>query len=210
MAGTQAAERSRAQGSGDAESPGELQLLDARSSGPCWLRQPPDQRLCRPARQQPSMATTADALGPRLRVLHSMRLGGWRWRTAASTSSQAVCLSLEQRVLMLCARPAGWRMLAPGRTGGALQKQPQPRRCNPRPIRHVPAVEPVVADDGWGHLQLDCHGGSILLQLAHSPGQAPGSWFQSHHERDFHAETWCIYVARAPYRVADLRHSGRG
>ncbi|MCT0203414.1 glycoside hydrolase family 15 protein [Synechococcus sp. CS-602] len=66
--------------------------------------------------------------------------------------------------------------------------------------------EPVVADDGWGHLQLDATA-LYLLQLA----QLTKSGLvvvQSHHERDF-LQNLVYYVARA-YRVADYGIWERG
>ncbi|MFN5696126.1 MAG: glycoside hydrolase family 15 protein, partial [Cyanobacteriota bacterium] len=66
--------------------------------------------------------------------------------------------------------------------------------------------DPVVPDDGWGHLQLDATG-LFLLQLA----QLTRSGLvivQTHHERDF-VQNLVYYVARA-YRVADYGIWERG
>jgi phosphorylase kinase alpha/beta subunit len=66
--------------------------------------------------------------------------------------------------------------------------------------------DPVVADDGWGHLQLDATG-LFLLQLA----QLTRSGLvvvQSSHERDF-VQNLVYYVCRA-YRVADYGIWERG
>jgi phosphorylase kinase alpha/beta subunit len=66
--------------------------------------------------------------------------------------------------------------------------------------------DPVVPDDGWGHLQLDATA-LFLLQLA----QLTRSGLvvvRSHHERDF-VQNLVYYVARA-YRVADYGIWERG
>ena len=65
---------------------------------------------------------------------------------------------------------------------------------------------PVVADDGWGHLQLDATG-LFLLQLAQLT-RAGLVVVQTSHERDF-VQNLAYYVARA-YRVADYGIWERG
>ena len=66
--------------------------------------------------------------------------------------------------------------------------------------------EPVVADDGWGHLQLDATG-LFLLQIAQLT-RSGLVVIQSNHERDF-LQNLVYYVARA-YRVADYGIWERG
>jgi phosphorylase kinase alpha/beta subunit len=65
---------------------------------------------------------------------------------------------------------------------------------------------PVVADDGWGHLQLDATG-LFLMQLAQLT-RAGLVVVQTSHERDF-VQNLAYYVARA-YRVADYGIWERG
>ncbi|MGB7563314.1 MAG: glycoside hydrolase family 15 protein [Prochlorococcaceae cyanobacterium] len=65
---------------------------------------------------------------------------------------------------------------------------------------------PVVADDGWGHLQLDATG-LFLLQIAQLT-RAGLVVVQTSHERDF-LQNLVYYVARA-YRVADYGIWERG
>ncbi|MFL0777113.1 MAG: glycoside hydrolase family 15 protein, partial [Prochlorococcus sp.] len=66
--------------------------------------------------------------------------------------------------------------------------------------------EPVVADDAWGHLQLDATS-VFLLQLAQLT-RAGLSVVQSRHETDF-VQNLVYYIARA-YRVADYGIWERG
>ena len=66
--------------------------------------------------------------------------------------------------------------------------------------------QPVVPDDGWGHLQLDATG-LFLLQLAQLT-RAGLVVVQTSHERDF-VQNLVYYVARA-YRVADYGIWERG
>jgi phosphorylase kinase alpha/beta subunit len=66
--------------------------------------------------------------------------------------------------------------------------------------------DPVVADEGWGHLQLDATA-LYLLQLAQL-SRAGLVVVQNHHERDF-VQNLIYYVARA-YRVADYGIWERG
>jgi phosphorylase kinase alpha/beta subunit len=66
--------------------------------------------------------------------------------------------------------------------------------------------DPVVPDDGWGHLQLDATA-LYLLQLAQLT-RAGLVVVRSHHERDF-LQNLVYYVARA-YRVADYGIWERG
>ena len=70
----------------------------------------------------------------------------------------------------------------------------------------TPSGDPVVADDGWGHLQLDATA-LFLLQLAQLT-RSGLVVIQSQHERDF-VQNLVYYVARA-YRVADYGIWERG
>ena len=70
----------------------------------------------------------------------------------------------------------------------------------------TPSGDPVVPDDGWGHLQLDATA-LFLLQLAQLT-RAGLVIIQTRHERDF-VQNLVYYIARA-YRVADYGIWERG
>jgi len=176
-----------------------LQLPMARSSGPLLGASTPISGLLPASTAKTPPGNYGDAWVPH--CVTPFNASGAALAHRRLNGAASGCLSWEQGVLMLDARPAGWRCCARA-TRWSASKQPSTAGDATTPNSTTFAVRPVVADDAGTASAARMPRRAILPQLAQLTKGRLGL-VQSHHERGFSGRTWC-FTWPGPYRVADL------